>query len=1102
MFNRVSPYMAVLFILGTAPLAAQTTQPSGPAANVGVAGFYRQPALHGNQIVFTAEGDLWTVPVSGGLAQRLTTHPAAESDPVISPDGRMIAFTARYEGPAQLYTIPITGGVPVRQTWEQEASTATAWTPDGRLVYTTTRYSGVPKLSMVQLDLSTHVRSVVPLAGASEGTWDSSGRTVYFVRPGFHNNVTKHYSGGTARQLWKYTNGADEAVPLLTGYSGESFRPMLWNGRVYFVTDRVAASDTAPSTGTMNIWSVDTNGRDLKQHTRHTGFDVRSPSLENGRIVYQQGADLWLLDIASGETRVIPIRLASDLDQLRERWVTNPMSSLTSAHISPEGDRLVLTSRGRVFVAPVKQGRLVRASLKDSVRYRDAAFAGENSVLAFSDESGEFEVVKMPANGVGRDSALTRNGTVLRFNLTPSPDGKRMAWTDNDNNLWVLNQGGQPLKANALNEGAGDLTWSPDSRWLAFSEAAANTFQQVKLFDAENGRSITITSDRVNSTEPAWDAKGEFIYFLSDRNLRSVVSAPWGSRAPEPYFDRAIEIYQVALRSGLRSPFLPTNELVTSSTARGDSAASRGARGDSGSARAIEIDANGIADRVRRVPVNAGNYRGLKANAEGLFFISAGSAADTTSNLMGVRYGNDRIQPVVLAEGIRSVEISGNGRKLLLRRGQAFHVVDAKVARIADMNDARVDLSGWTFSIDVRADWKQIFVDAWRMERDYFYDRNLHGLDYKASLNKYLPLVDRITTREELSDLIGWLVGDLSALHTSVGGGDTRRGPDNVGIAALGAWLDRDVAAGGYRIARIYQHDPDYPDGRSPLADPDLGILAGDVITAVNGVALMDVPDIGVPLRNQAGRQVLLTVRRGSNSRDVVVVPVGSESGLRYTDWEVTRRQAVEESGKGQIGYVHLRAMGTGDIAQWFREFYPVFNRQGLVIDVRQNRGGNIDSWILDKLMRQAWMYWKSRAGEPTWNMQYAFRGHMVVLVDQETASDGEAFAEGFQRLGMGKVIGSRTWGGEIWLSGVNVLSDGGVARAPMMGVYGPDGKWLVEQHGVVPDIVVENLPHATFLGKDAQLDAAVSFLQQEIARDPRPVPPPPPFPTRGVPPN
>jgi tricorn protease len=465
---------------------------------------------------------------------------------------------------------------------------------------------------------------------------------------------------------------------------------------------------------------------------------------------------------------------------------------------------------------------------------------------------------------------------------------------------------------------------------------------------------------------------------------------------------------------------------------------------------------------------------------------------------MAVKIDNDDVEATTVVEDVGQFELSGNGKKILLRKNNGLYVLDARPTTVSNLGEHRVDLGGWTFAIDVREDWRQIFIDAWRMERDYFYDPNMHGVDWDAVRDKYLPLVDRVTTRDELSDLIGRAVGELSALHTSVRGGDLRTGEDDIRVPTLGARLFRDLEAGGYRIDHIYQTDPDYPDEMSPLLDPDIGVSVGDVITAVNGVGTLEVTEIGALLRNQAGRQVLLTVRSGNESRDVIVMPASNEYNLRYSDWEYSRRQVVEAAGEGKIGYVHLRAMGSGNVTEWYRQFYPVFNRQGLIIDVRHNRGGNIDSWILEKLMRQAWMYWKGRVSQPTWNMQYAFRGHMVVLVDQETASDGEAFADGFRRLGLGPVIGVRTWGGEIWLSSSNRLTDGGLARAPMTGVYGPEGEWLIEQIGVVPDQVVDNLPHATFNGEDAQLDAAIRYLQQQIERDPREVPPPPAHPNRG----
>jgi len=1077
-----------LFLLAAVAVISPYLRAQSPAPQ-GVLGFYRDPAVRGSTMVFTAEGDLWTVPVTGGQARRLTSHPAEETDPSISPDGQTVAFTARYEGSAEIYTMPIAGGAPVRRTYDASSSMATSWSPDGRLLYTTLQYSGLPKPQMVQLDLKTSQRTLVPLAGATEGAYDPTGRTLFFARPAFHNNVTKRYTGGTARQIWKYADGAAEAERLTLGYRGESHSPLWWNGRVYFVTDR---------DGTMNLWSMDENGKDLRQHTHHSGWDVHDPDLDAGRIAYEAGADLWLFDIASGQSQKLSITIASDLDQLRERWITDPMASVTSVHLSPDGDRVVLTSRGRVFVAPAKQGRLVRATRKDNVRYRDVVFMPDGkSVLGLSDESGELEFVTVAANGVGSDHAVTHDGKVLRFRGAPSPDGKFIAYTDNNHDLWLLDVASGSQKVISQNrEGVGDLAWAPGAKWLAYRMTALNTFQRIVLYNVDAGTTTPVTSDRVNSESPAWDPKGEFLYLLSDRNLQTTIGSPWGPRQPEPYFDKSDEIYQVALRPGVRSPFLPNDELHPASVPTPGSAtgaASGTATRPAPAQVEPQVDLTNLAARIRRVPIPAGNYANLTVNGDALFWLSRGTSS---TDLLAVKLANEKIETVTVAEGVTLGEMSLDGKRLLVRKASDLYVIDAKPAK-ATLPDAKVNLTGWSFSIDVRQDWRQIFTDAWRLERDYFYDPNLHGVDYRATLAKYLPLVDRVTTRDELSELIGWAVGELSALHTSVRGGDLRTGPDQVSVAALGARLLRDPSSRGYRIDYIYRTDPDRPDERSPLADPDLGIAAGDVITAVNGVSTLDAVDIGELLRNQTGKQVLLTIARAGQARDVVVVPIGNEATLRYSDWEWSRRNRVDELGKGAIGYVHLRAMGAADINQWYRDFYPVFDRQGLIIDVRQNRGGNIESFILEKLMRQAWMYWKDRASNPSWNMQYAFRGHVVVLVDSETASDGEAFAEGFKRLSLGKIIGTRTWGGEIWLSSVNTLSDGGLARAPMMGVYGPDGKWLVEQEGVIPDIEVDNPPHATFLGQDAQLDRAIRELQQEIAADPRPVPAPPPHPIK-----
>lgn len=393
-----------------------------------------------------------------------------------------------------------------------------------------------------------------------------------------------------------------------------------------------------------------------------------------------------------------------------------------------------------------------------------------------------------------------------------------------------------------------------------------------------------------------------------------------------------------------------------------------------------------------------------------------------------------------------------------------------------------------------------MFDEAWRLERDYFYDRAMHKVDWPAMKAKYRPLVDRVTTRAELNDILAQMIAELSALHMFVRGGDARSDPDTIDGATLGARIVRDVAAGGDRVAHVYRSDPDQPAELSPLARPDVAVKDGDLIEAVDGLPVLSAPSTSALLRNKAGRQVLLRVRSGKEApRDVVVTPIGldRDADLRYDEWEYTRRLRVEERSGGKIGYVHLRAMGGDNIAEWYREFYPVFDRPGLIVDVRYNRGGNIESWILEKLTRKAWFFWQPRVGDPYSNMQYAFRGHAIALCNYRTASDGEAFAEGFRRLGVGKVLGTRTWGGEVWLSSSNFLVDKGIATAAENGVYGPEGAWLIEGHGVDPDVVVDNLPRATFDGSDAQLDAAIDALLKDIAADPRPVPKPPPYPDK-----
>ncbi|HJY91254.1 MAG TPA: S41 family peptidase, partial [Candidatus Acidoferrum sp.] len=612
----------------------------------------------------------------------------------------------------------------------------------------------------------------------------------------------------------------------------------------------------------------------------------------------------------------------------------------------------------------------------------------------------------------------------------------------------------------------------------------------------------------------------KWLYFLSDRMLKTTVSSPWGPRQPDPNFDRSLKIYELALTPGLRSPFTPADELHAEQPAKAeemkpekpgdtkkkeeDKKAAEKKPTDEKKAgdekkpeekkpSTVNIDFTNIASRLREVPAPAGNYSSLQATDKRLCWTDRDGDMPPKQALACIDIANKGEAPETVMTDVKGFEISQDRKKMLVAKTEDFLIIDsdAKASGLADpkvIGKAKIDMSKWTIMTNPRVEYHELFLDAWRLERDYFYDRNMHGLDWKALRDRYLPLVDRVSDRQELNDVIAQMVSELSTLHIFVFGGDARKPADQVEIATLGAVLQRDEKAGGYVVQHVYLHDPDLPDLAPPLARPDSLVKDGEVIVSIDGDDLLKVQDERELLRGKAGRKVLLHVKStDGKARDVLATPVTErqERDIAYREWEYTRRLKVESDSKGKIGYVHLQAMGPRDIEQWTREFYPVFDREGLIIDVRHNRGGNIDSWLLGKLMRRAWFYWQPRIGNPNWNMQYAFRGHTVVLCDQVTASDGEAFSEGFRRLGMGKLIGVRTWGGEIWLSGSNVLSDFGIATAAETGVYGPEGKWLIEGHGVDPDIVTDNLPHATFAGSDAQLDEALKVLQEEIQKDP-----------------
>ncbi len=1117
---------ALLLPILAAPFPAAGQGPEGRR------GYYSDPALHGDTIVFISEGDLWSVSVKGGAARRLTTGSGIENQARISPDGQTVAFHANYEGPSEVYTMPIDGGLPLRRTWDGN-SLPEGWSPDGRLLIATGRYSTLPGSELALID-NKGGHEIVPLAEAAEGAYSSDGSILFFTRWFKQPSETKRYKGGWAESIWRF-DGKDEAVPLTADWAGTSTNPMYWNERVYFLSDR---------DGVMNVYSMSPQGGGVKEESHQHFFDVSFASLDDGRVVYASGADLWLLDLKTGHEAVIPITLVSDFDQMRQHWVTKPLQYLTEAHISPDGSRVVLTARGEIYTFPAKPGRIVRVAGESDVRYREARFLPDGkSILALSTKTGETEFWKFAADGESAPEQWTNGAKVLRWDGVPSPDGQWLAHRDKDQQLWIYNIKTKTEKriAQSMNGDFDDLSWSPDSQWLAYTETADNTFNQIKVLNVASGAIEALTSDHYNSENPAWSSDGKWLYFLSDRNLQTTIPSPWGPRQPQPHFDRAVKIYELALTPGLRSPFLPFDELHSGAPEKKDeqkpdttndktaappasaadnkpantnqsTAAGKGEKGeDKGATKGekkpfgVSIDFTALDSRLDVVPVPPGNYGSLQATDRRLCWLNASDGAEPKQVLQCLDIGNKGDEPDTILANVAGFEISLDRKKLLAARGDGLYVLDSDL-RGGALNDPRallkaaIDLSHWTITTNPHDEFRGIFLDAWRLERDYFYDPNMQGVNWVAMRDRYLPLVDRVASRDELNAVIAQMVSELSALHTFVGGGDDRKPTDMIATASLGAVLRRDEKAGGFVVEHIYKYDPDLPNLAPPLARPDSLVKEGETIVSIDGQNLLNVTDEQELLRGKAGLQVMLRVKPATGEvRDVLVKPISEsdDARARYAEWEYTRRVQVDSISKGAIGYVHLQAMSASDIDQWARDYFPVFNRQGLIIDVRHNQGGNIDSWLLGDLLRKGWFYWQPRVGNPSWNMQYAFRGHIVVLCDYGTASDGESFTEGIKRFQLGTVIGTRTWGGQIWLAEDNKQADNGLATAAETGVYGPEGIWLIEGHGVEPDKVVDNLPHATFEGSDAQLQAAIDLLTQQIKEDPRPVPQHPPYPDK-----
>jgi len=1094
-------------------LAAAAAPASAAAADPLPDGFYRYPSIGGGTIVFASEGDLWKVPATGGVALRLTAHEGEERFPRLSPDGRLIAFTAQYEGNDDVYVMPVSGGEPVRLTFHPASDQAIGWTPDGKVLFRSRRDHPHGDYRVYTIPPTGGIPQMIPLEPAAWVSFEPGGSRIALQKIGLEFHNWKRYKGGEAEDIWVGTL-SPLAFTEVTRYDGKDAFPM-WaqDGRIYFVTDRW---------GRPNLASMLPDGSDVRRLTRFDDYDVRWPSMGDGKIVYQHKMDLWVYDLATGRNELVPVQLPSDRLQVRERFV-EPLPTLRSWSLSKDGERIALEARGDAFVARTRKKGLIRRITESSLaRTRTPAFSPDGkTIAAWTERDGEEQLVLHAADNGAPPRVLGSVPPGWHFAPAWSPDGKSIAWGDEKHKLYVSDAAtGAITLVDGSDWEISHYFWSPDSRYLAYAMDLPSLVGQVKVWDAQTKKAYAVTDPAYNSFAPAWDPKGRFLFFLSDRFIN-----PYLDRSEARFIvDEATIPFVLALQADAALPFAPRGDVdpqkpEEKKEEKADEAKAKGAKaGEAKGARSeekvepIRIDFDGLADRVVQVPVAPGNYTALRAVGGKLHWLRfanrgmmpPGDDADDEPGRDLVTYDIEKEKLSTVTSGVRDYAVSTDGKVLVYRTKDGFVRLEGgatEAPKDEAAKDAKVDLSGWTVRIDPRGEWKQMLHEAWRLQRDFFYDPKMHGVDWDGVWRQYGPLADRISSRDDLADMLGEMFGELNVGHAYHGGGDLRRGK-MVGTGLLAADLDYDPASGFWRIRKIYRGD--YPDPKvsSPLARPDLRVKPGQWLVAIDGRPLVKGEDYLRRLANRAGQEVELSIAdapKVEGARRVVVKAVDNDTPIRYATWIRETREYVDRKTNGQIGYIHLYDMDGRGLQQFARDFPPQWSKRGLIMDDRWNHGGFVAPMILAHLDRKILAVGGTRQGGPVdTTPSHAFHGYMVTLINRQGGSDCETFAQGFKDFKMGPVVGTRTWGGWVGIRGDKPLRDGGMITQPEFGGWDPKGRaWIIEGHGVDPDVTLDLGPDGFLGGQDVQVDYAIDAILKEIAKDPRDLPPPPPIPPR-----
>jgi tricorn protease len=1089
----------------------------------------RFPDIHKDKIVFMYGADLWLVPSSGGVARRITSHPGRELFPKFSPDGKWIAFTGQYDGNFNVYVMPAEGGQPRQLTFYQGGTPlndrmgihneVVTWFPDSKRILFLSRRDAsngwVKRPFSVSIDGG--LPQPLPVDQGGLTSFSADGSKIAYNQIFRNFRTWKRYTGGLAQSISIYDlkNNTVEDLPH-TDYT-DTF-PMWHGNTVYFTSDRGPEHR-------LNLYGYDLSTKQVEQLTRFTDFDVMWPSLGPDSMVFENAGYLYTFDLQSKQPAKLSISVPGERDQAMRRWA-NVSKNITDFDISPDGKRAVFAARGDVFTVPAKEGSIRNLTRTPGIREKSVAWSPDGRWIAYvSDRTGEEEIYIAPQDGLGREQQITSGYKGFKFAPAWSFDSKKLAWADKDTRLWYVDIADKkPVEVDHSKYGEiHNYSWSPDSKWLAYDKPEESTYSTVYLYSLADKKITPATSTMTNSYSPNFDPEGKYLYFLSDRDYNEVL----GNIDFEFANPKTTRVYIITMKKDEASPFPVLSD--ETEIKKEEPAPAPGAGNETGKKEAkgkdenkskqdkkdtdkdkskekppeFRIDLDGLEQRIVALPTDAGIIQTYYV-AKGFIYYSTtpihGLSGPIPGETSAVQvYDLKERKSKTLIEGVEHFALSFDGSKLLYDSGEGdnhkYGIIEAKAEPQKKVGEGALNLSDMRVELDPPAEWKQMFNEVWRQERDYFYEAAMNGVDWPKIHDKYAELLPHVADRYSLTYILGEMIGELSNSHTYVGGGDyPELHPVNEGL--LGADFEADAAGGMYRIKKIYPGENWDSKVRSPLTEPGVNVKEGDYLLAVNGRPLRVPQDPYELFQNLANEAVTLSVNSKPSedgARNVQVKPIADEFSLRELNMIESNRKKVDAATQGRVGYVYLPDMGDEGLNQFVKQYFPQIRKQGLIVDVRYNGGGFVDQLIFERLRRILAGMDSLRNWESSTNPPNVFHGSVVCITNHYAASDGDLFSYYFKYYKLGPLIGERTWGGVRGIRGMIPLMDGGYITRPESAFYGLDSRWLIENHGVQPDIVVENRPDLVVKGQDPQLEKAIEVVLKDIQVHPKALPPRPP---------